>query len=114
LLDTGLRASPRRFDGPGAHRRAHRPTGALHALSSTRRVAAESFHHVITARDLVFRTISAPSCEGGDSSYTTVTTLTGGTGKFSTIRGTLRGVEATDFKTGLSGVKTEGEYWFEK
>ena len=48
------------------------------------------------------------------SSYTTVTTLTGGTGKFSTIRGTLRGAGTTDFKSGLSGVKTEGEYWFEK
>ena len=48
------------------------------------------------------------------SSYTTVTTLTGGTGKFSTIRGTLRGAGSTDFRTGLSGVKTEGEYWFEK
>src|SRR2546429_1183853 len=48
------------------------------------------------------------------SSYTTVTTLTGGTGKFTTIRGTLRGAGTTDFKTGLSGVKTEGEYWFEK
>jgi hypothetical protein len=48
------------------------------------------------------------------SSYTTVTTLMGGTGKFSTIRGTLRGAGSTDFKTGLSGVKTEGEYWFGK
>jgi hypothetical protein len=48
------------------------------------------------------------------SSYTTVTTLTGGTGKFTTIRGTLRGGGATDFKIGLSGVKTEGEYWLEK
>ena len=48
------------------------------------------------------------------ATYTTVTTLTGGTGKFSTIRGTLRGVGTTDFKSGLSGVKTEGEYWFEK
>ena len=48
------------------------------------------------------------------SSYTSVTTLTGGTGKFSTIRGTLRGAGSTDFRTGLSGVKTEGEYWFEK
>ena len=48
------------------------------------------------------------------SSYTTVTTLVGGTGKFTMIRGTLRGAGSTDFKTGLSGVKTEGEYWFEK
>jgi len=46
--------------------------------------------------------------------YTSVTTLTGGTGKFATIRGTLRTVGGGDYKTGLSGVKTEGEYWFEK
>jgi hypothetical protein len=48
------------------------------------------------------------------SAYTSVSTLTGGTGKFTTIRGTLRGAGSTDFKSGLSGVKTEGEYWFEK
>lgn len=47
-------------------------------------------------------------------SYTSVATLTGGTGKFSTIRGTLRSAGTTDFKAGLSNVKTEGEYWFEK
>ena len=47
-------------------------------------------------------------------SYTSVATLTGGTGKFSTIRGTLHSAGSTDFKAGLSNVKTEGEYWFEK
>jgi len=46
--------------------------------------------------------------------YTSVATLTGGTGKFATIRGTLRSAGGGDYKTGLSGVKTEGEYWFEK
>jgi hypothetical protein len=48
------------------------------------------------------------------TSYTSVATLTGGTGKFAAIRGTLRSAGSTDFKTALSGVKTEGEYWFEK
>jgi hypothetical protein len=48
------------------------------------------------------------------SSFNTVTTLTGGTGKFSGIRGTLRTAGTTDFKTGLGEVKAEGEYWFEK
>jgi hypothetical protein len=52
-----------------------------------------------------------------DGSKTTkaysVTTLTGGTGKFKGIHGTLRGVTATDFKT-LSGSVTEGEYWIER
>jgi hypothetical protein len=48
------------------------------------------------------------------TSYTSVTTLTGGTGKFKGVRGTLRTSGATDLKTGTSGVETEGEYWFEK
>lgn len=51
---------------------------------------------------------------GRRMSFTTVTTLTGGTGKFATIRGTLRGSGVTDLKTGTSGNVTEGEYWFEK
>jgi hypothetical protein len=48
------------------------------------------------------------------SHYTNVTTLTGGTGKFRGIRGTLRGAGVTDFKTGPSAINTEGEYWLEK
>jgi hypothetical protein len=42
-----------------------------------------------------------------------VTTLTGGTGKFRGIHGTLRGVVDTDFKN-LSGSVTEGEYSIER
>jgi hypothetical protein len=53
--------------------------------------------------------------EGGKSTaFSTVTTITGGTGKFSTIRGTIRGSGATDFKTGPVNNPSEGEYWFEK
>ena len=48
------------------------------------------------------------------SAFTTVTTITGGTGKFVGIRGTLRGQGTTDFKTGTSNNQAEGEYWFEK
>lgn len=48
------------------------------------------------------------------TSVATVATLTGGTGKFSTIRGTLRSAGGTDFTRGTTGSKTEGEYWFEK
>jgi hypothetical protein len=40
-----------------------------------------------------------------------VTTFTGGTGKFKGIHGMLRGVATTDFKT-TDGV-TDGEYWIE-
>lgn len=46
--------------------------------------------------------------------YTSVTTLTGGTGRFKSIRGTLLNSGDSDLKTGLSNVQTEGEYWFEK
>jgi hypothetical protein len=48
------------------------------------------------------------------TAYSTVTTITGGTGKFATIRGLLRTTGFTDFKVGTSGASTEGEYWFEK
>jgi hypothetical protein len=51
---------------------------------------------------------------GRRTSFSTVTTLTGGTGKFATIRGTIRGSGITDFKTGTTGNPSEGEYWFEK
>lgn len=47
------------------------------------------------------------------SRFDTLITLTGGTGNFRQIRGTLRATGATDFKLGTSGVQTEGEYWFE-
>jgi hypothetical protein len=48
------------------------------------------------------------------TSFSEVFSLVGGTGKFSTIRGTLRQTGATDFKTGTSDNVTEGEYWFDK
>jgi hypothetical protein len=51
---------------------------------------------------------------GRRTSFSTVTTITGGTGKFATIRGIIRGSGITDFKTGTTGNPSEGEYWFEK
>jgi hypothetical protein len=48
------------------------------------------------------------------SKVTNIVTLTGGTGKYKGIRGTLRASALTDFKTGTSNTVTEGEYWFEK
>ena len=48
------------------------------------------------------------------TTYWTVTYLKGGSGKFSSIRGVLRGSGATDFKTGPTNNTVEGEYWFEK
>jgi hypothetical protein len=58
---------------------------------------------------------TAVGADGGRRlSFTTVTTLTGGTGKFKGIRGTLRTSGFSDLKTGTSGTQTEGEYWFEQ
>jgi hypothetical protein len=51
---------------------------------------------------------------GKKTTYSTVVTLSGGTGKFATIRGTIRVSGNTDFKTGTSGNVSEGEYWLEK
>jgi len=48
------------------------------------------------------------------TSIASVANITGGTGKFSTIRGTLRTAGGTDFARGTTGAKTEGEYAFEK
>jgi len=48
------------------------------------------------------------------TSYSTVTTLTGGTGRFATLRGISRATGTTDFKTGTTTASSEGEYWFEK
>lgn len=47
------------------------------------------------------------------SSFHTLITLTGGSGDFKQIRGSLRSTGSTDFKSNTSGVLTEGEYWFE-
>jgi len=47
------------------------------------------------------------------TSTTSVITLTGGTGKFKGIRGTLKATSSTDLKTGLGDVVQEGEYWIE-
>ena len=46
------------------------------------------------------------------TTYSSVSTLTGGTGRFRGIRGTLRTTGSTDFKSGPTQ-QTEGEYWFE-
>lgn len=46
--------------------------------------------------------------------YRAITTLTGGTGRSSAIRGTLLGGGGSDLKSGTTDAWTEGEYWFEK
>jgi hypothetical protein len=46
--------------------------------------------------------------------FRTVQTLTGGTGKFSGIRGVLLGGGSSDLKTAVVDSGTQGEYWIEK
>jgi len=48
------------------------------------------------------------------TSFSTVTTYIGGTGRFATLRGSARGTGATDFKSGFSTSSSTGEYWFDK
>ena len=61
--------------------------------------------------------VLAQTVAGSDGSrisrFSSLITLTGGTGNFKQIRGSLRSSGTTDFKTGTSGVLTEGEYWIE-
>jgi hypothetical protein len=61
--------------------------------------------------------LTTQTAVASDGSKTTrsysVATLTGGTGKFKGIHGTLRGMTDTDFKN-LAGAVTEGEYWIER
>jgi hypothetical protein len=70
--------------------------------------------------DKVFEkfTIMAQTQVAADGSrklgYRTVSTLTGGTGRFTGIRGTLLGGGGSDLKTGITDAWTEGEYWMEK
>jgi hypothetical protein len=76
--------------------------------------------NILENGDKVFErlTIQAHNVAAADGSkklgYRSVTTLTGGTGRFSGIRGTLLGGGGSDLKTGISDAWTEGEYWFEK
>jgi hypothetical protein len=55
------------------------------------------------------------NADGGKSiTFSGVTTLTGGTGKFRGIRGTLRYSGFYDPIANRSGDKTDGEYWIEE
>jgi len=60
------------------------------------------------------QTSVAAADAGKKTATSTVSTITGGTGKFATLRGSIRNTGLTDFKTGTSGNVSEGEYWFEK
>jgi len=51
---------------------------------------------------------------GRKTSFSTVTTITGGTGRFATLRGIIRATGVTDLKTGTSNTSSGGEHWFDK
>ena len=73
----------------------------------------ENGDKIFSRQEVLIQTVTA--ADGSRTSkFTNVVTLTGGTGKFKGIRGTLRSSGQTDFKMGTSGVETEGEYWIEK
>jgi hypothetical protein len=47
------------------------------------------------------------------STYTGVTRIVGGTGRFATIRGLLRETTQFNIQLGMNEASAEGEYWFE-
>jgi hypothetical protein len=73
----------------------------------------ENGDKIFSTTEILMHTVTGPD-GSRQSRFNTVVTLTGGTGKFRGIRGTLRGTGFTDFKTGTSDSQTEGEYWIEK
>lgn len=83
----------------------------------TNNSGASIVYHVYIAEngDKVFVQTSPPGVQGGpDGKLTTTTTgpITGGTGKFSGIRGLLRTSVTADLKAGTKEVYVELEYWF--
>jgi hypothetical protein len=73
----------------------------------------ENGDKIFTRNDGSSQTIVNP--DGAKKSTATgVTTLTGGTGKFRGIQGTLRYISTFDPKAGLNEGQTEGVYWIEK
>lgn len=65
--------------------------------------------------DKIYQTVEGNlQTSAGKVTYSTVGTLKGGTGKFATLRGFIRGSGVTDFKTGATANPSEGEYWFDK
>ena len=72
----------------------------------------ENGDKIFSRTELTTQTSVAADGSKTTKSYS-VTNITGGTGKFKGIHGTLRGVTGTDFKN-LTGAVTEGEYWIER
>jgi hypothetical protein len=81
---------------------------SLHTVSTL-----ENGDKIYSRADIMART-TIEADGGRKTSYTSVARLTGGTGKFKGIRGTLFTTGFSDMKTQTSGTQTEGEYWFEQ
>ena len=82
----------------------------------TNNSGASIVYHVYIAEngDKVFVQTSPPGVQGGPDGKMTTTTsgpITGGTGKFSGIRGLLRTSVTADLKAGTNEVYVELEYW---
>ena len=60
------------------------------------------------------RTSTLGQNTGGKRANTTVGAITGGTGKFTGMKGTIRGSSTSDPRAGLNETQVEIEYWFEK
>jgi hypothetical protein len=73
----------------------------------------ENGDRIFSTSEVLLHTVVTPD-GSRQSRFNSVVTLTGGTGRFKGIRGTLRGTGLTDFKTGTSDSQAEGEYWIEK
>ena len=73
----------------------------------------ENGDKVFARSDLMART-TVDEDGGRKTSFSMVEKLSGGTGKFKGIRGTLWTTGFSDLKTKTSGTQTEGEYWFEQ
>lgn len=69
--------------------------------------------HIFSIVDILSQTKVEPD-GSKKATFSTVTRLAGGTGRFKGIRGTLTGSGTTDFKAGLSHNANQGEYWIEK
>ncbi len=73
----------------------------------------ESGDRVFARSNSVTQTITNP--DGSKRSTVTVAaTITGGTGKFLGIRGTIRSTDVIDPKAGFTEGQFEGEYWLQK
>jgi hypothetical protein len=74
----------------------------------------ENGDKVFARNESVSQTTVDPATGAKRSTATNVAAITGGTGKFLGIRGTIRFSAVFDPKTGMNENQFDGEYWMEK